>query len=483
MKQYGGDVAAPKIIYEPWPEYTELARRDKVEGVVTVGLVVDEQGMAQQVTLLRGLGDGLDENALATVKKYQFKPGIDNGKPVAVYINVEVKFQLADSPAQMQGPSGGSQGAVPVPVAPPRPPAPLRLIVPSAPDAPGGPVRVSAGTASGMVLTKVDPVYPAIAKAAHVQGPVILHAIISKDGTVESLSVISGNGMLVDAARDAVSKWTYKPYLLNGQPTEVETSITENFSLEDSVAQGAMNQTVFTQAEKRYKELLALEGTAQGAANRAQLAQAEQQYRELLALQPNVPNIRSIDYKGLNSVTPQEVAERFSRDGVGLTLETPFDEARVLRASAELKQLLWDHGRPNATVIVTTKTIPPGVISILFDVKEGPKGATQTPIPAGNAIDGVKQIGGDVKGPVVIYQPEPEYTAEAKQAKFMGVVTVSIIVDKNGIPQNVHVTRGVGMGLDDKAVEAVKQYKFKPAVENGKPVAVFMNVEVNFEIF
>jgi len=65
----------------------------------------------------------------------------------------------------------------------------------------------------------------------------------------------------------------------------------------------------------------------------------------------------------------------------------------------------------------------------------------------------------------------------------MGVVTVSIIVDTNGRPQNVHVTRGVGMGLDEKAMEAVRQYRFKPARENGKPVAVYLNVEVNFEIF
>jgi protein TonB len=65
----------------------------------------------------------------------------------------------------------------------------------------------------------------------------------------------------------------------------------------------------------------------------------------------------------------------------------------------------------------------------------------------------------------------------------MGVVTVSIIVDKKGRPQNVHVTKGVGHGLDEKAVEAVKKYRFIPAKENGKPVAVGMNVEVNFEIF
>ncbi|MGD0889641.1 MAG: energy transducer TonB [Acidobacteriaceae bacterium] len=96
---------------------------------------------------------------------------------------------------------------------------------------------------------------------------------------------------------------------------------------------------------------------------------------------------------------------------------------------------------------------------------------------------GAKQIGGGVKGPVIIYQPEPEFSEEARKAKFQGVVTVSIVVDAQGRPQNVHVTRGVGMGLDEKAMEAVRQYRFKPGTENGKPVATYLNVEVNFEIF
>jgi protein TonB len=96
---------------------------------------------------------------------------------------------------------------------------------------------------------------------------------------------------------------------------------------------------------------------------------------------------------------------------------------------------------------------------------------------------GAKQIGSGVKGPTIIYQPEPEFSEEARKAKFQGVVTVSIIVDAQGRPQNVHVTRGVGMGLDEKAMEAVRQYRFKPGTENGKPVATYLNVEVNFEIF
>jgi protein TonB len=96
---------------------------------------------------------------------------------------------------------------------------------------------------------------------------------------------------------------------------------------------------------------------------------------------------------------------------------------------------------------------------------------------------GLRKIGGGVSSPELIYKIDPEFSEEARKAKFMGIVLVNLIVDANGNPQNVHVLRGVGMGLDQKAVEAVKQYKFKPAKEAGKPVAVELNVQVDFQIF
>jgi protein TonB len=96
---------------------------------------------------------------------------------------------------------------------------------------------------------------------------------------------------------------------------------------------------------------------------------------------------------------------------------------------------------------------------------------------------GLMKIGGGVSEPVLTYKVDPEFSEEARKAKFMGIVLVTLVVDQNGNPQNVHLLRGVGMGLDEKAVEAVKQYKFRPARFNGKPVAVQLNVEVNFQIF
>jgi TonB family protein len=87
---------------------------------------------------------------------------------------------------------------------------------------------------AGQVISQIPPVYPQEAKDAHIQGTVVLKAIIGKTGNVEHLSIVGGPKELMKSAIDAVSQWKYKPYLLNGQPVEVETTINVNFSLEGS---------------------------------------------------------------------------------------------------------------------------------------------------------------------------------------------------------------------------------------------------------
>jgi protein TonB len=83
---------------------------------------------------------------------------------------------------------------------------------------------------AGTIIEKTQPLYPPIARAAHVSGAVVLHAIIGKNGTIQNLQVISGPEMLRASALDAVAHWRYKPYLLNNEPTEVDTTITVNFN-------------------------------------------------------------------------------------------------------------------------------------------------------------------------------------------------------------------------------------------------------------
>ena len=92
-------------------------------------------------------------------------------------------------------------------------------------------IRVSSGVSTGLLIKKVQPNYPPLAKQARIQGQVVLQAEISKDGTIQNLQLISGHPMLAPAAIEAVKQWRYKPYLLNGEPVAVDTQVVVNFSL------------------------------------------------------------------------------------------------------------------------------------------------------------------------------------------------------------------------------------------------------------
>jgi len=92
-------------------------------------------------------------------------------------------------------------------------------------------VRVSQGVSTGLLIRKVQPNYPPLARQARIQGTVVLQAEISKEGTIQNLQLISGHPMLAPAAIEAVKQWRYKPYLLNGEPVAVETQVVVNFTL------------------------------------------------------------------------------------------------------------------------------------------------------------------------------------------------------------------------------------------------------------
>jgi protein TonB len=107
-------------------------------------------------------------------------------------------------------------------------PAPTVIVKPAPPK---GPVHVSSGVAAGQLLMPIRPEYPAIAKAARVQGTVVVQAMISKSGTIENLHIVSGPPMLQSAAVEAIKKARYRPFLLSGEPVEVETTINVVFTM------------------------------------------------------------------------------------------------------------------------------------------------------------------------------------------------------------------------------------------------------------
>jgi periplasmic protein TonB len=104
------------------------------------------------------------------------------------------------------------------------------------------------------------------------------------------------------------------------------------------------------------------------------------------------------------------------------------------------------------------------------------------PGSGGNMGGGAYKIGGGVSAPSILYKVEPEYSEEARKAKFQGTVLLFVVVDEHGNPRDIKIIRPLGLGLDEKAVEAVEKWKFNPGKKDGKPVAVQAQIEVNFRL-
>jgi protein TonB len=142
-------------------------------------------------------------------------------KEVAVFKEAELPPDVINNAGNTGGVFGGIPGQGMVSAVAPPPPKPT------------APQRVKQGgnVTAASILQQTKPLYPALARQARIQGNVVLHAIIDKDGKVAQLEVISGHPLLVQSALDAVKQWRYKPTLLNGDPVEVDTTITDTFTM------------------------------------------------------------------------------------------------------------------------------------------------------------------------------------------------------------------------------------------------------------
>ncbi|HZQ67883.1 MAG TPA: energy transducer TonB [Terriglobales bacterium] len=105
------------------------------------------------------------------------------------------------------------------------------------------------------------------------------------------------------------------------------------------------------------------------------------------------------------------------------------------------------------------------------------------PGEGGGIGGGIYKVGGGVSAPRPIYQPDPEYSEEARRAKYQGTVILYVVVGPDGRPHDIRIVRSLGMGLDEKAIEAVKTWRFDPARKNAQPVSVQISVEVTFRLY
>jgi protein TonB len=176
--------------------------------------------------------------AAQVVKVVKVQTEIDNGQlkaPTAIPKKIAM-IKEDEAPPPSSGVVGGVMGGIPGGQAGGVVGGVLGSIVQAAPTAvpkAATPqrIKVSAGVQSGLLIRKVTPAYPPLAKQARISGSVVLQAVIGKDGSIENLRAVSGHPMLIQSAIDAVRQWKYKPYFLNGEPVEVDTQVTVNFTL------------------------------------------------------------------------------------------------------------------------------------------------------------------------------------------------------------------------------------------------------------
>jgi protein TonB len=178
--------------------------------------------------------------AVQIVKVVKVQSELDNGQlkaPTAIPKKIQMLKEDEAPPSSgvgvvggigvPGGSAGGMLGGVLNSIASAAPSAAPKIATPKR-------ITVSQGVTQGMVVRRIQPTYPPLARTARVSGAVVLQAVIAKDGSILNLHAVSGNPLLIPNALDAVKQWRYKPYLLNGEPVEVDTQITVNFTLSGS---------------------------------------------------------------------------------------------------------------------------------------------------------------------------------------------------------------------------------------------------------
>jgi TonB family protein len=182
--------------------YPREAREANLQGRVLIKLRVSESGDVEAVELVSG-PTVFVHAGLEAAKQWKFKPFIKNGRPVKVSTTIPFEFRVNG-----QVPDWGTR----------------------APETTHRPTPAGQGVIPGKLIQRVPPAYPAKAKILHLRGPVLLDATIGKDGTIQFLHVVQGSPILAQAAMDAVKQWRYAPYMLAGEPIDVDMEIVLNFS-------------------------------------------------------------------------------------------------------------------------------------------------------------------------------------------------------------------------------------------------------------
>jgi TonB family protein len=239
------NVAAGYVIHQVAPVYPAIAKTAHISGTVVLHAIIARDGTIEQLQVVSG-PPLLLKSAMDAVQQWVYRPTLANGKPVRVDTTVSVVYMLGGKNPSIADESASPSAVPPTAGLPPastadssqdalKEAAAPQTSASASPDPNPPTPKVTRGghVTAATLIHQVTPAYPNDAKKKHIEGTLVLHAIIAKDGSVRSLEYVTGPPELTDSAIKAVKKWRYKPTLFNGNPIEVDTTISVIFTLGD----------------------------------------------------------------------------------------------------------------------------------------------------------------------------------------------------------------------------------------------------------
>ena len=419
-----GEISPPRIIKQVDPVYPEIARQARIEGVVILEIRTDIYGRVQDAKLLRSI-PLLDQAAIDAVKQWVYEPMIINGRPRGGIFTVTVRFDLKDKTAKAEQLKEGE------------------------------PLRLTGGIEPPTQLKRVDPVYPEVARLAHVEGLVILEATTDIYGRAQNIKVLRSIPLLDQAAIDAVKQWVYEPVIINGKPIPVTFTVTVRFALDTHLKPaGVTNTFTFKLLEgmKPPKRTKYVEPIYPEEAIKAQV-------------QGPVTLEAELDESGnMSSVKVKKSIPLLDKAAIDAVKQWKFEPALVA-------------GKPKLVILTVT---------LFFSLNKEDKGEASGVL--GGVVGGVVgevpspvKCGGDIKPPTILRQIDPVYPEAARQAGAEGIVTMEVLTDVYGRVQNVKVIKSIS-DLDQAAIDAVKQWIYEPLMMDGKPRPAIFVVTITFTL-
>ena len=329
-----------------------------------------------------------------------------------------------------------------------------------------GAVQAGSGVVPPQLLQKTEPEYSEEARLAGLEGAVSLTGTITEQGVPRDMRVTGSLGFGLDEkALAAIQQWRFTPGTRQGQPVPVVMTVTVDFRLPDKQSRWHLIRAEFTPPE---------------GASRPQFSKTSYPYGVGISLNAFE---EAIVIRAIGREATATVAFDVDEHGNPVNLQ-------VLNASHPI----WV---PEAMAVVRDWQFVPGMrygapVSVVctLDLVWGPTNLStqalqwavaQMSVPSTPpTLDSIHSV---TSSPVVVYRgTDPSYTEEARTAGLQGTVQVSFMIGEDGVPQNLRVIRPLGLGLDEKAIESVSQWRFQPAVLNGQPVSLSTTITVTFSL-